>query len=376
MDLHAPTPLLGGLSPDVFMRRHWEKKPLLVRQAWPGVRPPIDRAGLFALAASDDVESRLVVHDGPAWRLRSGPLPRRALPAVSRPGWTLLVQGLDLHLDAARALLEPFRFVPEARLDDLMMSWASDGGGVGPHVDAYDVFLLQVHGRRRWRVGRVGDRRWIEGLPLRILQRFEPQFDWVLEPGDMLYLPPLWGHDGIAVDECMTCSVGFRSPNRNELAGELLQRLADVAAEAATDAPLYRDPRQPATDRPGQVPEALQAFARAALQRLLADPRALQGALGEALTEPKPRVWFDAVDRPLADGGVRLDRRTRMLYDARHVFVNGEAYRVAGRDATLLRQLADHRRLGAAARRRLGPDARRAVVEWLSAGWLQPVEEP
>lgn len=364
----APTPLLGGLSPQRFMQRHWEKKPLLVRQAWPGVSAPATRMQLFALAGRDDVESRLVVQDGGAWRVRHGPLPRRALPAVSRRGWTLLVQGLDLHLDAARALLEPFRFVPEARLDDLMVSWASDGGGVGPHVDAYDVFLLQVQGRRRWRVGRVDDASFVEGLPLKILRHFEPQHEWLLEPGDMLYLPPQWGHDGIADGECMTCSVGFRSPDATGLAAELLQRLV------ADDEPrgrLYRDPRQPAASTPAAVPPELVAFARRALVRRLADPVALERALGECLTEPKPRVWFEANAGAALDRGVRLDRRTRMLYDTRHVFVNGESFRVGGRDAGLMRQLADARALGAAACARLSAGAREVVQGWLADGWLQ-----
>ena len=214
----APSALLGGLSPARFMRRHWQKRPLLVRAALPGVRPPLSRASLFALAAEEAVESRLVAHAGgdaaSGWSLRRGPIPRRALPPVGRRGWTLLVQGLDLHVPAARELLSAFRFVPEARLDDLMLSWASDGGGVGPHVDSYDVFLLQVQGRRRWRVGPVGDRTPRPGLPLRILARFEPTEEWLLEPGDMLYLPPGWGHDGTAEGECMTASIGFRAPAR------------------------------------------------------------------------------------------------------------------------------------------------------------------
>jgi ribosomal protein L16 Arg81 hydroxylase len=147
---------------------------------------------------SDDVESRLVAQRRRRWRCARARC-RARLAAAARPGWTLLVQGLDLHVPAARAMLQPFAFVPDARLDDLMVSWASDGGGVGPHVDAYDVFLIQVHGRRRWRVGPVADPAWvIDGLPLKILRHFEPEFDWVLEPGDMLYLPPLWGHDGVA----------------------------------------------------------------------------------------------------------------------------------------------------------------------------------
>lgn len=371
MDLNRAQPLLGGLSVAQFMRRHWQKKPLLVRQALPGIAAPLPRAELFALAARDDVESRLVVRRGADWTLRRGPLPRRALPPIARPGWTLLVQGLDLHLDAAHELLSRFRFVPDARLDDLMLSYASDGGGVGPHLDSYDVFLLQVHGRRHWRIGRVQDAAWVDNVPLKILQRFEPEHDWVLEPGDMLYLPPMWAHDGVALGECMTASVGFRSPKASELAQELLSRLAeDIDVEA--DERLYRDPGQTAAAAPAAMPLALHEFAARSVQAALRDPRALARVLGEWLSEPKPQVWFEAAARPeRLVGGVRLDRRTRMLYDARHLFINGEAFDVAGRDARLLRRLADERSLGAAQLARLGADARAALADWVAAGWLQ-----
>ena len=271
MDVDAALTLLGGLSPAAFMKRHWQKKPLLVRQAWPGVQPPVSRAVLFELAGRDDVESRLVMLQDGAWRVRSGPVPRRALPPLSRPGWTLLLQGLDLHVPAAHAMLQPFRFVPAARLDDLMLSWASPGGGVGPHLDSYDVFLLQVQGRRRWRVGRVSDAAWVEGAPLKLLRHFEPTQEWVLEPGDMLYLPPGWGHEGNAEGgDCMTCSVGFRAPAAAELARELLVRLADESEEAEEQgaaSTLYRDPGQSATDAPGLLPEGLLAYARAAVAK-------------------------------------------------------------------------------------------------------------
>ncbi|GAB4037823.1 MAG: cupin domain-containing protein [Rubrivivax sp.] len=370
MDPVAPLPLLGGLSPAQFMRRHWQKKPLLVRQAWPGVAPPLPRAELFALAGSQDVESRLVQQGPKGWKLRRGPLPRRALPAVAAPRWTLLVQGLDLHVPAAHAMLAPFGFVPHARLDDLMLSWASDGGGVGPHVDAYDVFLVQVQGRRRWRIGPVRDPSLVPGLPLRILQHFEPTEEWVLEPGDLLYLPPLWGHDGIADGECMTASVGFRAPHRRELARELLGRIADALEDEDGPDPIYTDRRQPATATPGRVPDSYAGFAQAALLRLLADPVRRDRALGEVLTEPKPRVWFDPGPEPTGQGALVLDRRSRMLYDERHVFLNGESWRAGGRDATLLRTLADRRRLEAAERGRLSAGAREIVDEWLAAGWL------
>ena len=368
--IDRPMTLLGGLSPARFMRRHWQKQPLLVRQAVPGFAPPLDRARLFALAADEAVESRLLVRDGARWKLRHGPLPRRALPPLARPGWTLLVQGVDLHVDAARTLLDRFRFLPEARLDDLMISYASDGGGVGAHVDSYDVFLLQASGRRRWQVAHQRDRRLVPDLPLKILRTFEPAQEWVLEPGDMLYLPPGWGHDGVALGaDCMTCSIGLRAPGFAELARSVLQRALDET-EAPEDDALYADARQPATDAPGRIPPTLFAFAQDAVARFAGDAPALACALGEVLSEPKPRVSFDVHAAAAPTGGIVLDRRSRMLYDEERVYLNGESYVAGGRDAQLMRSLADRRRLGAAEVKRLSRDARRLVLEWARAGWL------
>ena len=277
------------------------------------------------------------------------------------------MQGLDLHAASAHALLQRFRFAPDARLDDLMLSWASDGGGVGPHLDSYDVFLIQVEGRRRWRVGRVADPAWLEDAPLKILRRFEPEHDWLLEPGDLLYLPPRWGHDGIAAGECMTASVGFRAPASQALARELLQRLADGDDDTGA---LYRDPRQPATRQPAAVPAELAAFATQALRRALAEPRAVARALGEVLSEPKPRVWFEAGAALSHGAGIVLDAKTRLLYDAHHLFVNGEAFVAGGRDARLMRRLADERCLAARDVAALSADARALVDEWARSGWL------
>lgn len=371
-DIDAPSALLGGLSPRRFMRQHWQKKPLLIRQAWPGVQPPATRAELLELAARDDVESRLVVHHGSGladWRLKRGPLSRRQLPPLKQPGWTLLVQGLDTHLVAARAMLERFRFVPDARLDDLMMSWASEGGGVGPHVDSYDVFLLQVAGRRRWRIAPPGDSGFVPGLPLRILQQFEPEQEWLLEAGDMLYLPPMWAHDGVAEGpDCMTCSMGFRVPARDALAADVLQSLAD----ADEPGPLYRDPSQPATANPGRIPEGLQRFALDAVRRRLSRDASVHRALGEVLTEPKANTWFPAGGEWCAGEGVVLDQRSRMMYDDEHVYINGESVLARGVDGRLARQLADRRELSPQACGRFSPAAWALVAEWVSDGWAHP----
>lgn len=375
IDIDQPAPLLGGLTPTRFMRRHWHKTPLLVRQALPGIVPLVTRAELFALAAREDVESRLVVREGRQWSMRQGPLPRRALPPLSKPNWTLLVQGLDLHVDAAHALLSCFRFVPDARLDDLMVSYASDGGGVGPHIDSYDVFLLQLSGRRRWRYGRCAQPVLRNDVPLKMLQRFEPTASQLLDPGDMLYLPPGWAHEGTAVGaDCTTASIGFRAPTHAELGRVLLDRLAENMRHGPS--PRYRDARQAATVQPGAVPPALQRFAQQALAHAIAEPGAVARALGEWLTEPKLQVCFDA-ERGLALGArdsLVLDRRTRMAYDDRQVFINGESFRASGHDALLMRRLADTRTLGAPDVRGLGAGARALIAEWVMAGWLHGQE--
>lgn len=368
MDIQQPLTLLGGLTPEQFMRRHWQKKPLLVRQAIPQFAPPVLRAELFALAAQEGVESRLVQLVKGAWKLRHGPLNRRALPTLQQPNWTLLVQGVDLHNDALHALMQQFRFVPDARLDDLMISYASNGGGVGPHFDSYDVFLLQAHGKRRWRIGQQKDLTLREGLPLKVLAHFEPEEEFVLEPGDMLYLPPRYAHDGVAEGECMTYSIGFRAAARAELAQELLGRLADDAGDDDVHL-LYRDAGQPAVSAPGAIPSGMLDFARDALSRALAQPLVLERALGEYLTEPKPGVWFNPSDVGVMLEGVRLDRRTRMMYDEKHVFINGESYRAAGRDATLMRRLADGRQLSARELVKASDDALELLSSWCDAGW-------
>ena len=401
MDVNQPLALLAGLSPAQFMRRHWQKKPLLVRQAIPGFVPFLSRQALFKLAAREPVESRLIVRQEKGWSMKNGPLAPGRLPPLGREGWTLLVQGVDLHAPAAHALLRQFRFVPDARLDDLMISFATPGGGVGPHFDSYDVFLFQASGRRRWKIGLQKDFTLQQGVPLKILQNFQADEEFVLEAGDMLYLPPRYAHDGIAeacvgpdgkAADCMTYSIGFRSPAQTELAAELLHRLAEFGEASAEAFPgeegnrplrqrrIYRDPGQPATATPAALPDALRAFAGRAVLAALKDPLALGCALGEYMTEPKPAVWFDEALQPW-DGkaaktgraGIELDTRSRMMYDAEHVFINGESHRARGADASLMRRLADQRSLSGRDLRRAGVAALALLGDWHEAGWLRQV---
>nr|CBA33259.1 hypothetical protein Csp_B18160 [Curvibacter putative symbiont of Hydra magnipapillata] len=372
MNIQTPLQLLGGISPETFMQRYWHKKPLVIRQAIPGFAPLLERIELLEMAAQEDVESRLVVQDasgkGAGWKFKHGPFARKALPPFKQVGWTLLVQGVDMHDERVHSLINQFRFVPDARLDDLMISYATDQGGVGPHFDSYDVFLLQAHGRRRWRIGRQKDLSLKPDMPLKILANFEPEEEFVLEPGDMLYLPPKYAHDGIAEGECMTYSIGFRSPSQSELAQEVLQRLAEQALDELP-ATLYADPKQSAVKAHAALPPAMLEFAQSAVHAALKDPKAVARALGEYLSEPKANVWFDGEGQDV-DGAIRLDRRTRMLYDEHHVFINGESFNASGRDAQLIKRLADQRYLEAKEVQRLSEGARDLVQDWCDAGWL------
>ncbi|WP_322029785.1 cupin domain-containing protein [Paraburkholderia sp. J76] len=376
------TPLLGGLTPAQFMRKYWQKKPLLIRQAIPGIEAPLSRDALFALADSDDVESRLITHFRRRWALEHGPFSPDELPSPKTRQWTLLVQGADLHDDRARALLERFRFAPDARLDDLMISYASDGGGVGPHFDSYDVFLLQVHGKRRWRIGAQRDLSLQEGLPLKVLANFEPEEEWVLEPGDMLYLPPHIAHDGVAEGECMTCSIGFRSPSTNELTSQFLYWLAERGADQAHAKPaLYRDPDQPAVAHPAQLPPALVERVAGVLAKVRWSGADVSSFVGSWLSEPKANVVFDAPEKPFdearfvaqaAKSGIRLDRRTILLYDSRSYYLNGEQY-LLKEARKWLPALADGRSIDGKRFVTLSHDSCVTALlhEWYRAGWIR-----
>lgn len=363
------------------MRRHWQRRPLLVRKAFPGFVSPVSREQLFELASRDDVESRVIRSVRGRWTLDHGPFAPERLPLRARRDWTLLVQGVDLHLDRVHALLGRFRFVADARLDDLMISYAVDGGGVGPHLDSYDVFLLQAHGRRRWRIGWPVSTELREDAPVKLLARFEPQEEHVLEPGDMLYLPPGWAHDGVALGECMTFSVGFRAPSRHELLRAWFAECADAPVEGPD--PRYADPGVPPTTTPGRLPDAMHASLSAWVRDWRAPARSIDRFVGRFLTEPKPSVWFDApARRPglaafariAARDGLRADRRSRLAYRGRNFFINGEWFAMTRASAPLLRRLADLRELPpvALAPTSVDPDLLALLHEWFDAGWIRP----
>ena len=344
--------LLGGLTPTRFLREYWQKKPLLVRGALPGFSGLIARQPLFRLAGREDAESRLVRRQAGKWLLDHGPFSRRDFASLPARNWTLLLQGLNLLLPEADTLLRRFAFIPYARLDDVMLSYAAPGGGVGPHVDSYDVFLLQGEGRRRWRISRQRDLALDARAPLKILESFRAADEWVLEPGDMLYLPPGVAHEGVALSTCTTYSIGFRAPAAQELALGFLDFLQDgVALEGR-----YADPGLAPARHPGEIPAAMVGDALHRLAHIRWGRREVERFLGEFLSQPKPAVQFDRPARPLPPrrfaaqlrkSGMHLDMRTLLLYRGSVFHINGESVQVSRAARPLLARLADGRSLPA-----------------------------
>jgi len=328
---------------------------------------------IIALACRDDVESRLVACAGRQWTVREGPFRRSELARLPTGGWSLLVQGVDSHVPAARALMRRFAFVPYARQDDLMVSLAPPGGGVGPHFDSYDVFLLQGRGRRRWRVSTQSDLDLVEGAPLRILRRFMPEEEYAVASGDLLYLPPHVAHDGIAIDECMTYSVGFRAPSHQELATRYAEWLQDQLQVEGR----YADPDLAPQRHPATIPRAMVRATRDLLASVTRRPHDTARFLGCFLTEPKPNVWFSPPGRPMprslfarrvAARGVALDLKSRLLVYGRCAFINGEAYTCDAYARPMLLELADEGMLAPGLR--LPASAIEHLHRWYRAGFV------
>ncbi len=365
--------LLGGLTTEEFLRDYWQKKPLLIRQAVPGFKGLLNPQQLIELACVEDAQARLVRHTRGNWQLAHGPFEPDEM-AKLRGKWTVLVQGVNHALPEATELLKRFNFIPHARLDDLMVSYAPKGGGVGPHFDAYDVFLLQGVGHRRWQISTQEDRTLIEGAPLRILKEFHIEQEWVLKAGDMLYLPPQCGHNGIAEDDCMTYSIGFRTPAYQELAEQFLVYLQD---RICVDG-MYADPDLKKQAHPSEIgAEMLQQVAQA-IRKVQWDDEDVTNFLGSYLSEPKPHIFFDAPAKPLSaerfaqalqTRGIALDLKTQMLCHGSTVFINGDSHQVGKASYRTLRELADTRALQAGSK--LTGEAAAMLYEFYLDGYVE-----
>lgn len=367
--------LLGGITPRRFFAEYWQKKPLLVRQAVPNLDRVLDGPGLIELACQDDAESRLVRPVRGNWQREIGPFEPERLARLPKRNWSLLVSGVNMLVPEGDALLNAFNFAPYARLDDLMVSLAPTGGGVGPHFDSYDVFLIQGSGRRRWEISGQDDLELVEDCALRILKRFRVDQSWELEAGDMLYLPPKYAHNGVALsDDCMTWSIGFRAPSAQEMATEFLVYLQDNICMDG----FYADPDLGHSAHPGRIPTIMANRLKEMIRSIRWTDRDMEDFIGRYLSDPKPNIFFDPPVRPISyarfhklacERGVALDARSRMLYLGRAFFMNGERLEVEQAIQVLLQHLADRRYLPATD---LDEVFTSLLYEWYRAGYLWP----
>lgn len=363
--------LLGGLTPAVFLRDYWQKRPLLIRDALPGFAGLLDFADMQMLASRDDVESRLIRGRGRTWQLDHGPFRKADFKRLPKTDWTLLIQSLDHLMNEASALLAHFDFIPHARLDDLMVSYAASGGSVGPHFDSYDVFLLQGSGHRRWQISAQPDLRLIDDAPLKILRAFKPEQEWLLGPGDMLYLPPHYAHHGVAEDACTTYSIGFRAPSAQELAQAFLVHLQDNLRIDGQ----YSDADLRVQHHPAEISRAMLKQIGTLVARIKWNAGDVAQFAGCYLTEPKPNVFFDAPEQILSQSvfakqaeksRVSLDLKTRMLFIDNEFFINGEVFEATDDETAMLKTLADRRHLSAPT----GKALLQRLYDWYQAGWI------
>jgi 50S ribosomal protein L16 3-hydroxylase len=371
--------LLGGMSVEKFLSEHWHKKPLLVRQALPNFGDWLDRDSLSELACQDNSEGRLVQFKRGQCQLEYGPFEPEELQALPKKNWSLLVSGVNHLLPQADWLLHQFNFIPAARLDDLMVSFAPPGGGVGPHFDSYDVFLIQGQGRRRWEISAQDDLTIVEGAPLRILKEFRVDQSWELGPGDMLYLPPQLAHNGVALTDCMTWSVGFRAPKADEIVSQFLTYLQDKLELPG----MYADPDLKRPKHVAEIPSTMLDWADKTIRAAARwDKTEIADFLGRYLSEPKSHVYFDPPARPksltaftkaIQKHGVALDARSQLLFRGDVFFINGERLEASPVLRTMLRNLADKRYLlPVECAREQGQELVELLHLWYQAGYLFP----
>lgn len=373
------SPVLGGMSAAAFLRDHWQKRPLVVRQAIPGFAGLVDRDALMALATRSDATSRLVLqhprrrarwerHDGPFATLDAGMLPDSH--------WTLLVHGVESLVRGGWELLSAFSFLPAARIDDLMVSYATDGGSVGPHDDKYDVFLLQGPGRRRWQVSTQRDRAVDEAAAIRVLKSFVAEDEWLLEPGDMLYLPPGVAHWGVAEGPCFTYSIGFLAPSHEALVQNFLGYLQHTLAPDPEA--LFADPDLRVQASPLAISDAMIERIGAVVDSIRWDRSTVEDFVGRFLTGPKPQQIFSPPRRPRSPeelarrlrgrGRLELALPSRGLVRGQTLFLNGESHRVGRATLRFFETLVRARSLPLP----LSLDARTLALvhDWYCAGYL------
>jgi 50S ribosomal protein L16 3-hydroxylase len=371
--------MLGDLSVRQFMAEYWHRKPLLVRQAFADFKSPVNLDLVLQHAVSDDAEARLIEkkqdkQKRDQWVLTHGPLDQ--LPKLSTPGWTVLMQGADTQSQDLSRLLGKFRFLPDARLDDLMISVASDQGGVGPHLDSYDVFLLQAHGQRHWRWGQVKDQNLQENQPVKLLANFKPSaqdFTAMLEPGDMLYLPPGWAHEGVAQGTCMTFSIGFRASTYAELMSDVLGRLMDDLPDASNAMQRIVDKRITVTKKPAQLEDNELTGYLDWIDQFKPSKTQSERLIAQHLTEPRQSVDFEVPERVMSlaafeksalKKGLEVHEASKALYRPSFIAFNGDIFDSRSK---FLRALLDEKQLRPSD---CSPEDWAVLHLWYSYGWI------
>ncbi len=362
MNPNLPLPHLGGLTPAEFLRDYWQKKPLLVRNAFPELAYRLSPEDLMELAQEESAESRIILEKGKTpWELRKGPFTAKQFKALPKTHWTLLVQAVDHYLPELADYLDHFSFIPNWRIDDIMLSFAPEGGSVGPHYDQYDVFLIQGIGNRRWQLGQHCDESTprVQGTPLRIIENIAVNFDEVLGPGDLLYVPPGLSHYGVAQNDCSTYSIGFRAP----ALAHLLERVVDVALENAGATKLFADTAREPAHHSGELTDRDLEALRTQLMGLLDDRTVLRAAIAPFLSEAKYEDYepqgeeftTDEIREAFASGAfLRRDPASRCLYTLQDgkpdgLFINGQEVEFPIAITDFVRLLADNRQLEAEA---------------------------
>ncbi len=377
VDIDIPLELLGGISAKHFMQNYWQKKPLLIKSCIGNYKPSLSKNQLFNLAMRDDITARLISHEANKniWQVKTSPL--KHIPKDTKKPWTILVSNVNDYFDDINQFLQQFSFIPYARLDDVMVSYATDGGGVGAHFDSYDVFLFQAKGQRKWQISNQEDLTLIEDAPLKLLKNFLPQQEFILEEGDMLYLPPQYAHNGIAIGECMTYSVGFRAPILKDL---IFEYFMDLIAELENyDLPtsIYADPQQNATTKSGLIPSNLAMFLQNSLNELIL-PNA-SSMLGCYLTRansdilPLDKNMLISFDKFKQLKILSLALASKALYDDEYFYINGEKSYCKKQDIELLQELADKRCLNLASNNsgiKNNLDLMQELYEWYEMGWI------
>lgn len=288
----------GEVSLEEFLRDYWQQKPLLIRNAFPDFSSPLSPEELAGLSCEADSNARIVIEKAAErpWTVQYGPFDDDTFAELPEDHWTLLVSDVEKHVPEVRSIMDCFRFIPDWRRDDLMFSYAPEGGSVGPHLDAYDVFLLQAYGRRNWMISHTHANQFLQDIDLSILSSFTPDEQWILEPGDMLYLPPGIAHHGVATEDCITCSIGFRAPSVRAMVADYAEHLASHITSALR----YTDPGLEKQSDPGEISHAaIKTISQILKKNVCVDESSVQNWFGEYMSEARSGSQVDTPDVPL-----------------------------------------------------------------------------